>query len=1279
MKNHIALKFIAIVLCAASLLGAVGSGLGIFAMTEMGLYDRSVEEAYESYVEGYVDNLSIQILERYASMNLGGASSQLADSFCGNYWSSSIFDMSRVGYTIWDENGSAVSKQTLHEGYPVEQTFLFDATSDYSGSYIRVISETPESEYYQANAPVLPEGVTTNIGDDYVYNAIPAEGAEVYSLQIEFDEGNSEGIAAHGESLGTISRLEDGTVVFASEGEYEELEVVEGGFSTYICFWTMDGQVIYEASSPDGVLESTSWGMESGWEIICRNLEGQASVYDAIPTGGCWVSRVSVSYADDFSESAGGAPDIGYLNYDENGYVRYLANEGVLTYSEAPVTSISFYDENDALVYQAYDPEGVGTFYQEGDALYFLADMLGTVRFDIEPVAEENIFRFVSDTVPELPSDGMDVYKVEYWNESNDSIMGVEGTRTALGKVFRNVHGDIVFQCPGLFNSQFEPVYICLYDKDGETLFESYCTDAEIGEGGPIGQFTFDDNGDRIFTTDLSYTAPDVSYAVAATEAPAEETAAQEQQGVTRVRLNIYAAPNVNQQVLGSIDEEQVITILQQETVTGNGESTRWGLTAEGWILLADVELMEEVSRQEVTMAAAEQLNVYSTPAAQTVLGTVSAGETVEILQQQEVSGELWGLCQAGWVKMEYLLPVEAMAAQTTGETETAAEPETIQEETFALETVPEETVCATEPVIAAGYALEKTSEGYETYSYYDYVSGQRMVVEYVYEDMPAYTVTVQLAKGAMTYEYEWVLLGLLYAYQSDLPMVIGVCLLLFAILAVYLCCAAGKKPGTTEIRPAGLNCIPLDLYAVAAVGGVVLLIAGGMAGAQYLLQRSTLVGMLFLLLMGYCASLLAVGFCFACAAQFKTSGGYWWRNSLCGRCLRLAGWGCRLLLKFTRWAAEKCESRLWPGFVKLCQGMGKVLKVLLKQLGVWLQRLVAWLQRGGDWLGRKLNRFFSLLPLTWQWLLVGIVMVFFLFAFPVAPLYRVLLAICIVLYGAHCFGVLLESAKCMRSGDLEEKVDDRLMTGSFKEFAGELNSLADVAVVAAQKQLKSERMKTELITNVSHDIKTPLTSIINYVDLLQKPHSDAEQAQYLEVLDRQSQSLKKLIEDLMEMSKASTGNMAVDITRVDTVEAVNQALGEFSDKLAKAELMPVFRRPEEPVFMMADGRLAWRVMSNLLSNAVKYALPGTRLYVDLQKLEGKVILSMKNISREELNVDADELLERFVRGDASRNTEGSGLGLNIAQSLMQLQKGQLQILVDGDLFKVTLIFPGAE
>ena len=184
------------------------------------------------------------------------------------------------------------------------------------------------------------------------------------------------------------------------------------------------------------------------------------------------------------------------------------------------------------------------------------------------------------------------------------------------------------------------------------------------------------------------------------------------------------------------------------------------------------------------------------------------------------------------------------------------------------------------------------------------------------------------------------------------------------------------------------------------------------------------------------------------------------------------------------------------------------------------------------------------------------------------------------------------------------------------------------------------------------------------------------EAGQYLEVLSRQSQQLKKLIEDLMELSKASSGNMQVNITPLDASESVNQALGEFSDKLEKAQLTPVFMPPEEPMMIAADGRLTWRVLSNLLSNAVKYAAPGTRVYVDLTKDGDKVLLSVKNVSREDIQYSAEELLERFVRGDASRNREGSGLGLNIAKSLMEVQGGSLQLVLDGDLFKIILTFP---
>ena len=270
----------------------------------------------------------------------------------------------------------------------------------------------------------------------------------------------------------------------------------------------------------------------------------------------------------------------------------------------------------------------------------------------------------------------------------------------------------------------------------------------------------------------------------------------------------------------------------------------------------------------------------------------------------------------------------------------------------------------------------------------------------------------------------------------------------------------------------------------------------------------------------------------------------------------------------------------------------------------------------------------------------------------------------------------VLSCLKKMAAGDLEHKVNTKYFTGAFKDCGEHLNALSSAAMVAARQQMKSERMKTELIANVSHDIKTPLTSIINYVDLLQQPHSEEEGAQYLEVLARQSQRMKKLTEDLVEMSKATTGNVTVELTDLDVGETVLQALGEFGDKLDSVPLSIVFRQPEEPVLIRADGRLTWRVMSNLLSNAVKYAQPATRLYVEIAQTDKQVLISFKNMSRQQLNVTAEELMERFVRGDASRNTEGSGLGLNIARGLMQVQGGDLALYIDGDLFRVTLSFP---
>ena len=483
-----------------------------------------------------------------------------------------------------------------------------------------------------------------------------------------------------------------------------------------------------------------------------------------------------------------------------------------------------------------------------------------------------------------------------------------------------------------------------------------------------------------------------------------------------------------------------------------------------------------------------------------------------------------------------------------------------------------------------------------------------------------------------------------LFAAKYLLIIIAAVSLLLFAVAFILLMNLAGKDPRTGEANPRALNRLPLDIYLAAAVG---ISVVGGVCVFHLLdlIFDNGGYNVLLLVLLCGCGIIVAttdIGFFSALAAQFKVPGGFWWRHSLCGRLLKLC------------W---KLFNKAWSYGAKFFRRIGGYIRDV-----------------------------FAMLPVIWKWIAAGGALGFVLVIicasttshwYSIFPLFMwCLVFAALVIYCGYSYGVIQKGIQRMKSGDLNEKINTEWLFGSFKQIAEDLNALADVVSLAAEKQLKAERMKTELITNVSHDIKTPLTSVINYVDLLQQPHTEEEGEQYLEVLSRQSQRLKKLVEDLMDMSKASSGAMSVNITTVDAVETVNQALGEFADKLEAANLTPVFRSPDRQLNMRADGRLTWRVLSNLLSNVVKYALPGTRVYVDLT-WEGRwVICSIKNISREELNISAEELTERFVRGDASRNTEGSGLGLNIAQSLMQLQHGSMELTVDGDLFKVTLIFP---
>lgn len=270
----------------------------------------------------------------------------------------------------------------------------------------------------------------------------------------------------------------------------------------------------------------------------------------------------------------------------------------------------------------------------------------------------------------------------------------------------------------------------------------------------------------------------------------------------------------------------------------------------------------------------------------------------------------------------------------------------------------------------------------------------------------------------------------------------------------------------------------------------------------------------------------------------------------------------------------------------------------------------------------------------------------------------------------------LSAAGQAMANGDLSYCVDTSNMKREFREHGENLNSIGRGMAIAVNERMKSERFKTELITNVSHDLKTPLTSIVTYIDLLQKEDIQDEKAkEYINTIARQSKKLKKLTEDLIDASKASSGALNVNMERVNISELLRQSSAEYGERMEAVNITPVVNMPEEDIYVRADGRLLWRVVENLLQNICKHGMPGTRAYLEARTENGRAVVSFKNISQQQLNIPVEELLERFVQGDGSRSRGGSGLGLSIAESLTELMKGKLKLSLDGDLFKVELWF----
>ncbi len=367
--------------------------------------------------------------------------------------------------------------------------------------------------------------------------------------------------------------------------------------------------------------------------------------------------------------------------------------------------------------------------------------------------------------------------------------------------------------------------------------------------------------------------------------------------------------------------------------------------------------------------------------------------------------------------------------------------------------------------------------------------------------------------------------------------------------------------------------------------------------------------------------------------------------------------------------------------------------KLFLRRICIWIKDLVCWIGRGILRFGRFLAYTIRRIPLVPKTTLVIVAAVAIeLFLMLTYRQYRgsiqvgyVLLCwfiekliLCpLILYVAISIKNLKKGGEALASGDYSYVTDTSRMLGDLKQHGENLNNIAVGMNRAVEDRLKSERMKTELITNVSHDIKTPLTSIINYAALIGEGKCDESQMkEYSEVLVRQSDKLKKLIEDLVEASKASTGNIEIIPAQCDASVFITQAAGEFEEKLRGSELVLITKLPEKELRINVDGRRMWRIFDNLLNNICKYSQPGTRVYLSLEESDKNAVFTFKNTSREPLDMTEAELMERFTRGDASRNTEGNGLGLSIAKSLTDLQGGSMNISVDGDLFKVVLAFP---
>lgn len=589
------------------------------------------------------------------------------------------------------------------------------------------------------------------------------------------------------------------------------------------------------------------------------------------------------------------------------------------------------------------------------------------------------------------------------------------------------------------------------------------------------------------------------------------------------------------------------------------------------------------------------------------------------------------------------------------------------------------------------GYKIFEYSESYDGYYNYDnqrnYENNIQKSYGYVfdgghgeYNEMvkEAYEVCAYIDEGSQIKDIYYMIprvIDSLYEMRYRAWAVGAACGVIALLTFFTLMYSAGKRAKKDGIVTTAIYRIPWDLLLIIVgivIGSIVLaaeftvfvlLESGGTISLTLFYEYSDQLktALIWVFLYAFLAMLVFLGFCTSTAVRIKTKN--LWKNTV--------------LYRILVWIKRR---KLW----------GNILKMKDKFFHLFVS-------------------FFQYLPLMGKTVFVLVTLTFlelFMFAVGngyVAPyftfwIFEKLIGIPVILYIVWNLRKLKEAGKRLSSGDLHYQVDTEKMWFELKEHGENLNHIADGMNEAVSEKMKSEHLKTELITNVSHDIKTPLTSIINYADLIGKEKCENETIrEYADVLLRQSERLKKLIEDLVEASKASTGNLDVELVPCEAQIFLSQVFGEYEEKLKEKELELIVSQPEKPLFLMADGRRMLRIFDNLMGNIYKYAQPKTRVYISLEerKMENnsgdtdesidgnidksEIVFVFKNISCAALNLSVDELMERFVRGDASRNTEGNGLGLSIAKSLAQLQNGCLDLEIDGDLFKALLRFPSVK